>query len=67
MCVVCGCGSPSGPGLASAASFAAHGVTALNPAIEVFQVSATRRRGMNAWLDGLQARTRAGEQDRACA
>jgi len=39
----------------------------VNPAIEVLQVSATRRHGMNAWLDWLLARTRAGAEARACA
>jgi hydrogenase nickel incorporation protein HypB len=39
----------------------------VNPAIEVLQVSATRRQGMNAWLDWLLARTRAGAEARACA
>jgi len=39
----------------------------VNPAIDVLQVSATRRHGMNAWLDWLLARARAGAEARACA
>jgi hydrogenase nickel incorporation protein HypB len=39
----------------------------VNPAIEVLQVSATRRQGMNAWLDWLLAQVRAGAESQACA
>jgi hydrogenase nickel incorporation protein HypB len=39
----------------------------VNPSIEVLQVSATRRDGMNAWLDWLLARARAGTEARTCA